>query len=636
MNHYFGLALLLCYGWSQSQAVNSMISAVGGNANGQPCVFPFKYKSKWYLDCTSDDGSAGRLWCATTANYDEDKKWGYCTLNLSYAIGGNANGEPCVFPFKYSSTWYPDCTGYKSSGGRLWCSTTSDYDKDKKWGYCTRNFISAVEGKASGEPCAFPFKYKSKWYMDCTGDGTSDGRLWCATTADYDTDGIWGYCSCKLVFTIGGNANGLPCVFPFTYKSQSYSDCTGDGSSDGRLWCATTSNYDTDQTWGYCSCKLIYAVGGTAHGEPCVFPFTYKSKTYSDCTGDDSTEGHLWCATTADYDTDKKWGYCTRNLIYAVGGTAKGEPCVFPFKYKSTWYSDCTSDDSSEGRLWCSTTSDYEKDKKWGYCTRNSVEGKTSNAPCAFPFKYYSKWYMDCTGDANSGLPWCAKTADYGTDGSWGYCSCKSINTVGGNANGQPCVFPFIYASKSYSECTGSPGNNLWCATTSNYDTDGKWGYCSCKSTYAVGGTAHGEPCVFPFTYNSKLYSDCTGDDASEGRLWCATTTNFDKDKKWGYCTRNLISAVGGNADGQPCVFPFKYNEKWYSDCTNDGTSDVRFWCATTADYNKDQKWGYCSANDAHNCKTSLPTDDAVNSEQGIPPEVKTCETSPPYILLTN
>ncbi|XP_077307888.1 72 kDa type IV collagenase-like isoform X2 [Lithobates pipiens] len=256
MNQYFGLALLLCYGWSQSQAVNTMISAVGGTANGQPCVFPFKYKWKWYLDCIGEDSSEGRLWCATTADYDEDKKWGYCTYNFIRAIGGNANGQPCVFPFKYKSTWYPDCTDYKSSN--LWCSTTTDYDKDGTWGYCTRNLnsaILAVGGKASGEPCVFPFKYNSKWYMGCTGDGTDDGRLWCATTADYDTDGKWGYCSCKLINTVDGTAKGLPCVFPFTYKSKSYSYCTGDGTSDGRPWCATTPNYDKDGKWGYCSCK---------------------------------------------------------------------------------------------------------------------------------------------------------------------------------------------------------------------------------------------------------------------------------------------------------------------------------------------------------------------------------------------
>ncbi|KAM4713477.1 cation-independent mannose-6-phosphate receptor [Anableps anableps] len=42
------------------------------------------------------------------------------------------------------------------------------------------------------------------------------------------------------------------CVFPFTFMKKSYNECTKDGRMDGRKWCATTSNYDSDQKWGFC------------------------------------------------------------------------------------------------------------------------------------------------------------------------------------------------------------------------------------------------------------------------------------------------------------------------------------------------------------------------------------------------
>ncbi|XP_031470280.1 macrophage mannose receptor 1-like [Phasianus colchicus] len=56
-------------------------------------------------------------------------------------------------------------------------------------------------------------------------------------------------------FTLLGNAFGAPCVFPFMYKKQWYAECTTAGRSDGWLWCATTANYDTDQRYGFCPLK---------------------------------------------------------------------------------------------------------------------------------------------------------------------------------------------------------------------------------------------------------------------------------------------------------------------------------------------------------------------------------------------
>ena len=58
-------------------------------------------------------------------------------------------------------------------------------------------------------------------------------------------------------FTSGGNANGAMCVFPFRYQGVTFYECTLIGGQS--LWCATTSDYDADQLWGYCAGRLTFS-----------------------------------------------------------------------------------------------------------------------------------------------------------------------------------------------------------------------------------------------------------------------------------------------------------------------------------------------------------------------------------------
>ncbi|XP_072010898.1 macrophage mannose receptor 1-like [Engystomops pustulosus] len=54
------------------------------------------------------------------------------------------------------------------------------------------------------------------------------------------------------------------------------------------------------------------------------------------------------------------------------------------------------------------------------------------------------------------------------------------------------------------------------------------------------------------------------------------------------------IFTLQGNSNGQPCKFPFKYENKVYVDCAKNGQNKGTPWCSTTSDYDKDQLYGYC------------------------------------------
>ncbi|XP_011893904.1 PREDICTED: secretory phospholipase A2 receptor isoform X3 [Cercocebus atys] len=54
------------------------------------------------------------------------------------------------------------------------------------------------------------------------------------------------------------------------------------------------------------------------------------------------------------------------------------------------------------------------------------------------------------------------------------------------------------------------------------------------------------------------------------------------------------LHTIKGNTHGMPCMFPFQYNHQWYHECTREGREDDLLWCATTSRYERDEKWGFC------------------------------------------
>ncbi|XP_048455173.1 secretory phospholipase A2 receptor [Rhincodon typus] len=86
-----------------------------------------------------------------------------------------------------------------------------------------------------------------------------------------------------------------------------------------------------------------------------------------------------------------------------------------------------------------------------------------------------------------------------------------------------------------------------------------------------------------------------------QGQSIIAERTVYDRWKRYmtqdeGPCEHPYeeIHTVLGNSRGRPCALPFKYNNKLYHECTNEGRDDKLFWCATTDHYDVDETWGFC------------------------------------------
>uniref|UniRef100_A0A8C4H179 Phospholipase A2 receptor 1 n=1 Tax=Dicentrarchus labrax TaxID=13489 RepID=A0A8C4H179_DICLA len=104
----------------------------------------------------------------------------------------------------------------------------------------------------------------------------------------------------------------------------------------------------------------------------------------------------------------------------------------------------------------------------------------------------------------------------------------------------------------------------------------------------------------------NTLYGASQWKVAVAGRLVVVKKNSYHEWKRYntpreGPCSYPYedIHTLLGNARGMPCAFPFRYNNKWYSECTTEGREDHLPWCATTTRYDEAERWGFCPMQDS-------------------------------------
>ncbi|KAK2501049.1 hypothetical protein MC885_011037 [Smutsia gigantea] len=233
-----------------------------------------------------------------------------------------------------------------------------------------------------------------------------------------------------------------------------------------------------------------------------------------------------------------------------------------------------------------------------------------SSTPCLADrhFNYTSLIAFHCKRGVSMGTPKLLRTSDCDFVFEWGtplVCP-DDVRTEGCSLRDEQLYYSFNLSSLSKTTFKVTRDSRMYSV-----------GVCTAAAGVDQGGCKDGGVC---------LLSGSKG--VSFGRLASMRLDYRHQDEAVILSYANGDSCPPETVEGTPCVFPFLLNGKNYEECVLDGRAEL--WCATTSNYDRDHEWGFCRHSKSHRTSTIIfkCDEDADMGKPQVYSEIRGCEVT--------